>query len=197
MMKQTARGITFLVPLTLALVAFMSSAHATEVAGVRFEEQARIGDAVLALNGAGVRSKFMFKVYALGLYLPSRTGDASQAISSAGPKRVRIVTLRDVGSEMFIEGLTKGIEKNHNVSDLAALKSRIAQLAATLKGIGELAKGSIVTLDLLPGGMTRLSANGAPLGKDIPGEDFYQALLRIWLGNNPAQDSLKEEILGR
>jgi hypothetical protein len=110
---------------------------------------------------------------------------------------VRIVTLREVGAAMFIEGLTKGIEKNHNASELAALKPRIEQFAVTLKGIGELAKGSVVTLDLLPGGMTHLSANGAPLGKDIQGEDFYQALLRIWLGNNPAQDSLKEEMLGR
>lgn len=170
--------------------------QAAEVAGVRFDEQVKLADSPLLLNGAGLRSKFMFKVYALGLYLPHKTGDASQAISQPGPKRLRIVTLRDVGSDMFIEGLTKGIEKNHGAAELAALKPRIEQFAATLKGIGELAKGSVVTLDLLPGGMIHLGANGAPLGKDIQGEDFYQALLRIWLGGNPAQDSLKDQMLG-
>jgi hypothetical protein len=195
MLIRNTRALLIQLMLSLALAA-PAGARATEVAGTHFDDQARIADATLALNGAGVRSKFMFKVYALGLYLPRKSGDAAQVVTMAGPKRVRIVTLRDVGSDMFIEGLTKGIEKNHNATEMAALKARIEQFAATLKGIGELAKGSVVTLDLLPGGMTHLSANGAPLGKDIQGEDFYQALLRIWLGNDPAQDSLKEAMLG-
>jgi hypothetical protein len=98
---------------------------------------------------------------------------------------------------MFLEGLTKGIEKNHTGAELAALKTRLEAFSASLKGLGELAKGSVVTLDLLPGGVTQLSANGTAVGKPISGEDFYQALLRIWLGNAPAQDSLKAELLGR
>lgn len=170
--------------------------QAVEVAGVRFDDQAKVADTTLTLNGAGLRSKFMFKIYALGLYLPRKTRDTAQAVDQAGPKRIRVVTLRDVGADMFIEGLTRGIEKNSSASDLAALKPRIDLFAATLKGLGELAKGSVVTLDLLPGGGTRLSANGAPLGKDIQGEDFYQALLRVWLGSSPAQESLKAELLG-
>lgn len=190
------RGLITAFFLALPL-SWASPARAMEAGGVRFDDQAKIADTALALNGAGVRSKFMFKVYALGLYLPRKSSDATQVVSMAGPKRIRIVTLRDVGSDMFVEGLTKGIEKNHNGNELAALKPRIDQFAATLKGIGELAQGSVVTLDLLPGGMTRLSANGASLGKDIQGEDFHQALLRIWLGNNPAQESLKNEMLGR
>lgn len=190
-----ARGLIAALLFALPL-SWATTAIANEVGGVRFDDQAKVADVQLALNGAGVRSKFMFKVYALGLYLPRKSSDATQVVTMAGPKRIRIVTLRDVGADMFIEGLTKGIEKNHSASELAALKPRIDQFAATLKGIGELAKGSVVTLDLLPGGMTRLAANGAPLGKDITGEDFYQTLLRIWLGSNPAQDSLKDEMLG-
>lgn len=190
------RGLITAFFLALPL-SWASPARAMEAGGVRFDDQAKIADTALALNGAGVRSKFMFKVYALGLYLPRKSSDATQVISMPGPKRIRIVTLRDVGSEMFVEGLTKGIEKNSSAAELAALKPRIDQFVATLEGIGELAKGSVVTLDLLPGGPIRLSANGVSLGKDIPGDDFFQALLRIWLGNNPAQDSLKDEILGR
>jgi hypothetical protein len=171
--------------------------HSAEVAGIPFDEQMKLGDVPILLNGAGVRSKFMFKVYALGLYLPRKTTDAVQAIAQTGPKRIRIVTLRGVGADMFLEGLTKGIEKNHTAGELAALKPRLDQFSATLKSMGELAKGSVVTLDALPGGATQLTANGSPLGKSISGEDFYQALMRIWLGVNPAQDSLKAEMLGR
>lgn len=179
-----------------ALMLAAAGVRAAEVAGMAFEDQVRVADTALALNGAGLRSKFMIKVYALGLYLPRKTNDAGQAVGQTGPKRVRIVTLRDVGAEMFTEGLTKGIEKNHSAAELATLKPRLDQFATTLKALGEVAKGSVVTLDLLPGNVTRLSLNGAPLGKDIAGEDFYQALLRVWLGDNPAQDSLKAELLG-
>lgn len=190
------RGV--LTGLTVTLAALLAPAsHSAEVAGIAFDEQVKLGDVPLVLNGAGVRSKFMFKVYALGLYLPRKAADAAQAIAQPGPKRIRIVTLRDVGAEMFLEGLTKGIEKNHSAAEMAALKARLETFSATLKGLGELAKGSVVTLDLLPGGVTQLSANGALLGKAIAGEDFYQALLRIWLGGKPAQDSLKAEMLGR
>ncbi len=186
----------FTATLALLLLSFTTVGQAAEVAGIHFDAQAKVADSTLTLNGAGLRSKFLFKVYALGLYLPHKTGDATQAIAQAGPKRLRLVALRDVAADMFIEGLTKGIEKNHSSSQLVALKPRLGEFAATLKGIGELAKGSVITLDLMPGGLTRLSANGAPLGNDIQGEDFYQALLRIWLGGNPAQDSLKEGMLG-
>lgn len=187
-----------LASLTILLTLWLpATCHAVDVAGVQFDERVRLGDNTLELNGAGVRSKFMFKVYALGLYLPRKTGDARQAIDQPGPKRIRIVTLRDVGVDMFVDGLTKGLEKNHDAATLAALKPRLDQFTATLKTLGEVAKGSVITLDHPPGGATRLAANGKPLGRDIPGEDFYQALLKIWLGDKPAQDSLKEELLGR
>lgn len=172
-------------------------AWALEAGGVGFDAQARVGDANLALNGAGVRSKFFIKVYAAGLYLPQKTADASQAISQPGPKRVRIVTLRDVGADMFVEGLTKGIQKNHSAAELVTLKSRIDQFEATLKAQKEVAKGSVVTLDLTPDNQTRFSVNGTMIGKEIAGEDFYRALLRVWLGGEPAQDDLKAALLGR
>lgn len=181
----------------LLALALPATGQAVDVAGIQFDERIRLGDNTLELNGAGVRSKFMFKVYALGLYLPRKTGEARLVIDQPGPKRIRIVTLRDVGVDMFVDGLTKGLEKNHDAAALAALKPRLDQFSATLKILGEVAKGSVITLDLLPGGATRLAANGKPLGADIPGEDFHQALLKIWLGDKPAQDSLKAEMLGR
>jgi hypothetical protein len=191
-----ATDLNRLLVATLLLLLILP-AQARDIAGIPFEEQARVADGNLVLNGVGVRSKFMFKVYALGLYLPAKTGDAGRAIGQPGPKRIRIITLRDVGVDMFVDGLTKGLEKNHGTAELAALAPRMDLFSATLKTIGEVGKGSVVTLDLLPGGATQLSVNGRTLGKAIPGEDFYQALLRIWLGDKPAEDSLKDELLGR
>jgi hypothetical protein len=42
-----------------------------------------------------------------------------------------------------------------------------------------------------------LTVGGKPAGQPIPGEDFYTALLRVWLGEDPAQGNLKEALLGK
>jgi hypothetical protein len=55
----------------------------------------------------------------------------------------------------------------------------------------------VVHLDWLPESGTRLTFNGVAKGSDIPGEDFYRALLKIWIGDKPAQDDLKEHLLGK
>lgn len=183
--------------IVLLMLCLPPAVHAAEVAGLHFDEQVKFGPVGLTLNGAGLRSKFFIKVYAMGLYLPSKTADADQAINQAGPKRIQIVTLRDVGADMFVEGLTKGIEKNTRTSELAALKDRMEQLTTTLETLDELKKGSVVSLDQLPVGATRLSVNGSVVGQEIAGEDFYRALLHIWLGHKPAQDDLKQALLGR
>jgi hypothetical protein len=39
--------------------------------------------------------------------------------------------------------------------------------------------------------------NGQPRGKPIPGDDFYRALLRIWLGDKPVDGDLKKGMLGQ
>jgi len=167
-----------------------------DVAGVRFEERGRLGDADLLLNGAGVRSMFVIKIYALGLYLPQKTQDANQAVAMPGAKRLRLVTLREVEAERFLDGLNKGLGKNHTEAELAGLKARMEQFAGMIKAVAPLPKGSVVSIDSLPGGVTRVALNGNTLGRDIAGEDFYPALLRIWLGAKPAQDDLKTALLG-
>ncbi|HNF89044.1 MAG TPA: chalcone isomerase family protein [Thiobacillaceae bacterium] len=190
------RGRIGLAVLGLAACLLALPAWAAEVGGVRFEDRARVGEADLALNGAGVRAVFVIKVYALGLYLPKPSRDAVQAIAMPGPKRLRLATLREVEAERFLDGLGKGLAKNHGEPELAALKARTDQFAAQVQAASPLPKGAVLNLDLLPGGSTRVSLNGHALGPDIPGEDFFQALLRIWLGTKPAQDDLKAALLG-
>ena len=52
-----------------------------------------------------------------------------------------------------------------------------------------------ITLDWTGAG-TQLLVQGKPAGRPIEGEDFYRALLRIWLGDKPVQDDLKKALLG-
>ena len=180
------------------LVCLTGLAHAAaDIAGVRFENMSKLGATELQLNGAGLRSKFILKVYAIGLYLTEKKTAAADVLALKGSKRLRIVTLRELTAEQFADALVEGIHKNHSDAEMDALKARLGEFKAAMLAVKKAAEGTIIEIDWLPDSGTRLSVNGKQQGKDIAGEDFYNALLRIWLGPKPAQDDLKEALLGK
>ena len=163
-----------------------------EVAGVKIPDE----DQQLVLNGAGLRKRAFFQVYAMGLYLPEKKTAAAGIIGTAGRKRVVIHMLRDVDADQFSGALADGIKDNHSEVDAKALEPRVKQLAAIMAEMREAKKGMRITLDWQPAAGTRVTVDGKPAGAAIPGEDFYRALLRIWLGDKPVQDDLKKALLG-
>lgn len=184
----------------LALASALSSpsfAAAREVAGVRFDDQFSLANQALVLNGAGVRVKMIIKVYAVGLYLPHKDASSAAILDQPGPKSIRIVMLRDVSADKLAQALVQGIQENISEADRNLLQSRVDELEAAMRGAGDASKGAQIQLDYLPGVGTRLSMGGKPLGKDIAGEDFYKALLKIWLGDKASDRSLKGDLLGQ
>lgn len=181
---------------TIAALTF-NLAAAVEVAGVKFDDRTRVGSGELVVNGAGVRKKAIFKVYAMALYLPAKTGDAAAVLAARGAKRISIVLLRDLSAKQFVDALQEGVANNHSEAEMAVLKDRLQQFSETMLATGEAKSGSSVLIDWLPESGTRLTVSGQAKGKDIAGEDFYRALLAIWLGNKPVQDDLKQALLGK
>jgi len=177
-------------------VASAPVAQTVSVEGVRFEPTATVGGADLVLNGAGLRTRAFFKVYAAGLYVPQKSGDAAALLAQDGPRRMSIGMLRDVDAATFASSLIEGLKSNHTEQQLAALGPQIEQMQATLKGIGEAKKGDTIQLDWIPESGTRIVVNGQPRGEPISGPAFFTALLRIWLGDKPADSSLKRALLG-
>lgn len=171
-------------------------AFAAEVAGVRFDERVHVGAAELVLNGAGVRKRAFFQVYAIGLYLPRKMAAPDEAVAASGPKRVAIHMLRDVGAEQFADALAEGLRANHPETLARALEPRVKQLSAAMIELKEAKKGMAIVLDWT-GSETQLLVEGRPAGRPIAGEDFYQALLRIWLGDHPVQEDLKKALTGQ
>jgi hypothetical protein len=176
----------------LLLLCLATPALAAEVAGVKIDDQTRVGDTELSLTGAGLRKRAFFQVYAIGLYVQDRKADP---ISQSGPKRVQIHMLRDVSADTFTEALADGIKANHSEAQAKALEPRVRQLGAAIAEIKEAKKGMTIALDWT-GSATQLLIDGRPAGGPIEGEDFYRALLRIWLGDKPVQDDLKMSLLG-
>lgn len=166
---------------------------AREISGITVPEQIELAGTQLPLNGAGIRTKFVFDIYIGALYLPQKTKDVKQAINMAGPKRVLMHFLYDeVEKEKLTDGWTDGFEDNLSDKDFAALKPRLAdfnKLFVTTK------RGDQILLDYVPGTGTQVIINTQNKG-NVPGEDFNSALLKIWLGDDPADDDLKEAMLG-
>lgn len=177
----------------LLLMLLSVTGHAQEVAGVTLPEQVKLADTTLKLNGAGIRSKFFFDIYVGALYLPQITKDAETAINMPGPKRVLMHFLyKEVSRKNLIDGWSDGFKNNLSGEQFKALKAKLEafnQLFVTVK------RGDHITLDYLPETGTRVSINEQIKGS-IPGKAFYPALLRVWLGEEPADSDLKEAMLG-
>jgi hypothetical protein len=176
-----------------------ASVLAAEVEGVRLEEKITLGNGgqQLVLNGAGVRHKIgMLKVYVGALYLSAKNSDAEKVIRDAGPKRVAMHILADeVTAKDFIASLNNALAANHIPAELALIESRMRDLNRMMHSVGALKKGGLVFLDYLPGSGTRVTVNGE-VKITIKGEDFFQSLLRIWIGKKPVDGRLRNAMLG-
>ncbi len=148
----------------------------------------------LVLNGAGIRTKFIFDIYVGSLYLESKQHSAKDIYKAPGEKRISMHFLYDeVSKEKLVSGWNDGFENNHSSEELAILKDRITQfndLFITVK------KGDVINLNFIPATGTYVVINGKTMGL-IEGDDFFTALLKIWIGEEPADDDLKEAMLGK
>ena len=187
---------TWILSLSLAVGALAPmSAHAVlEVSGVKFEDTYSLTGQQLQLAGAGMRKMMIIKVYALGLYVPYKDNNALALINQPGPKSMHVVMMRDVKAQKLINALVSGVEDNCTPAEFAALQPRLDRLASGLRAAGEV--DSIVKLEYIPNVGTVVSHKNQVIVKDLPGEDFYRALMRIWLGENPVDRSLKAKLQG-
>jgi len=182
-----------------ALVAFTAwgvGAQPAELEGVKLDPVVQVGSASLQLNGAGVRTRAIFKVYVAALYVPQKSGDAAVLLAQKGARRITLTMLRNVDAETFAGALNDGLRNNHSEAQLAGWKSQIDALNASLKAAGEAKKGDVIHFEFAPEAGTRITVNGKALGSAIPGEDFFTAVLRIWLGEKPVDGGLKKSMLG-
>ncbi len=172
------------------------SASALEVKGVMVNEQAQVADQNLVLNGTGVRSIFFIKMYVAALYLAGKQTSAAAVMADANAKRIALnVLTENAEPEHFLNGIRKGIEKNHSEKQMAELKEREDAFIHLFDSVKEVKKGDVLAFDWLPGVGTRVTFNGAELGK-VAGEDFYRALLSVWIGERPVSDDIKKGLLG-
>lgn len=178
-----------------AIVVSSSMAMAAEVAGIKLDDGIALGGQNLILNGAGTRTKLFFKVYVAGLYLPMKQSSAPAVLDQKGPRRIQMVLTRDLESAQLLDGLNAGLVANNSAADLDAIKPQIDQLRSIFGTLKEAKQGTVIMLDYLPDTGTVVTLNGDMKGA-IPGAAFNRALLKVWLGDDPVDESLKRAMLG-
>lgn len=168
--------------------------HAAEVAGVKVDESVRVGGNELVLNGAGLRSKLFIKLYVGALYVGQKNTAAGPLIDGNGPRRLTLRLLRDISADSLHSALDEGLANNNSPAELDAVRLQAESFGGLMKGFGKLREGDLVSLDFTNEGLT-VGLNGEVRGK-VAGAAFNRALLRVWLGEKPADASLKKALLG-
>lgn len=195
-MLSAMRLLTWLLCLSWVLGSpAQASRPTTDVAGVRVVGHVSVAGQNLVLNGAGLRRILFLKVYVAALYLPQRQHDSHAILERDIPRSLRVTLLRDLSTEQNIEALKGGLVANNSPADLDAIQPEVAQFLSFLKGEHEVPAGTVIRLDYVPGMGTQVRVNDSVLGT-VPGTAFNRALLKVWLGEEPVQVSLKNALLG-
>ena len=181
---------------SIALLASSALAQVT-VSGVRFEDTVDIRGTKAQLNGAGVRYKAVFKVYAAGLYLGRTAGTADEVLAAPGAKRMTVTMLRDIDSSELGKLFSRGIEDNMDKVAFSRLVPGVLRMSQIFSDNKKLNAGDTFAIDWVPGTGTVVTLRGVQQGEPFKEPEFYNALLRIWLGPNPADWKLKDALLGK
>ena len=172
-------------------------AHTMEVQGVKLEDTTTVAGKTLVLNGAGARIKAVFKVYVVGLYLTEKKTTTADVLALSGPKRFKITLLRDLSSDEFGQAFLTGINKNLDKDEKAKFVNQLVKLGDLFNEIeAGVKKGDVIVGDWNPAVGTTFTINGKQVGSVLPDAAFYNAILRIWIGANPADNLLKPLLLG-
>ncbi len=190
---------TFLAAASVALsIPLLAGAQsAVEVGGVKFEPTATVANTTLHLNGAGVRYKAIFKVYAAALYLQAKAATPEQVVNATGPRRMHIHMLREIDANELGKLFTKGMQDNATKDEFAKSIPGTIKMGEMFAGRKKLFAGDYFTIDFIPGTGTQISVNGKPEISPIKEPEFFSALMHIWLGRLPADAQLKDALLGK
>jgi hypothetical protein len=180
----------------LALAMQASALGAVDVNGYKFEDTVKVAGKELKLNGAGMRIKVVVKVYAAGLYVTEKKTTTAEILKETGPRRVLLQMARDITSDEFGKAFMDGLNENVDKTERQRYVQQIGQIATLFATVDGLKKGETLQLDWIPGTGTQVAINGNKIGEPIPDLGFYNAILRIWIGDNAVDKFLKPALLG-
>ena len=182
--------------ISLFAIAFMLISFTSgdlEIGGITMPDTLSASETTLKLNGAGIRTKFFLKLYVGGLYLQNKTTDAAKVLSEDKPMAIRLHIISSMITSEKMEDATREGFENSFGNKLSSFSSEIEAFIGVFKE--EIKDGDIFNMIYIPGTGVEIYKNDK-LSKTIKGLAFKNGLFGIWIGKKPAQDSLKEGMMG-
>jgi hypothetical protein len=192
------QGVSHHVRQALAIVFMLCGSAATQAATSSvFPPTQQVQGTTLSINGSGTRYKVIFKLYDMALYTPRKVTTAEELLALPGAKRLNFVALRDLpGTDLglvFIKGLssnaTPELVQKHTASS--------TRLIEIFSGRSKLVAGDTFAMEYVPGKGTTFYIQEQPQGAPIGDAEFFNMVLKIWVGSVPADFKLKEGLLGQ
>jgi hypothetical protein len=188
----SVRKIAFLAALVMLVCVSTFNLQAGSLAGVTLPDTTQLGGKTLVLNGMGVRTKYMVKVYVAGMYLQQKSSDADAIIKADAPKQIVMKFLHGASKSQMTDAFDESFS-NNTPDATKTMGSDIDRLLAALEPVKE---GDEMVFSYVPGTGTTLAING----KDkvtIAGPAFGPVLFSVWLGPKPPNADLKKGMLGQ
>jgi Chalcone isomerase-like len=179
----------FVAVFTLALTVDL---RAGSLAGVTLPDTAQVGSTTLALNGMGLRTKIIVKVYVVGLYLPQKSSDAAGIMKADEPKRIVMQFVHSASKSQMADAFNESFASN-SPDAVKTMKADIDRLTAALEPVKP---GDQMVFTYLPGKGTTFALNGSDK-VTIANPAFGPVLFSVWLGPKPPNADLKKGILGQ
>jgi hypothetical protein len=186
------RKLALSVAVLVFIVASTFALHAASLAGVTLPDTAQVGGKNLVLNGLGIRTKYMVKVYVAGLYLEQKSSDPNTIIKADAPKQIVMKFLHGASKSQMSDAFNESF-KDNSPDAVKTMKPDIDKLLGALDAVNS---GDTMVFAYVPGTGSTLAING----KDkltIPGAAFGQVLMSVWLGPKPPNPDLKKGMLGQ
>ena len=186
-----------LTALATLLISGATLAATIDVGGAKIEDSADVQGSKLQLNGAGIRYKAIFKVYAIALYAGKKFASVEELTATPGNKRISMTMLRDIDTNDLGKAFTRGFEDNSPKNEMSRMIPGLIKMSQIFSDQKRMVAGDVVLLDWVAGTGMVVSVKGKVQGEPFKEVEFFNAMTRIWLGSIPADAKLKDTLLGK
>ena len=181
--------------ISLASVMFalgsMLPLRAASLAGVTLPDTQQLGSTTLVLNGLGLRTKYMLKIYVAGLYVQQKSQDPKVLLTTEAPKRLIMQFVRGLSRNRVADAFHEQFEDN-SPDAMKTMKADIDRFLGALEPVKE---GDQMNFTYVPGAGTTVALNGKEK-LTVAGQGFATVLFSVWLGPKPPTEDLKKGLLG-
>lgn len=180
----------------LSLAGAGASFQASAIESPRFASRQQVQGNTLVLNGQGIRYRFLTKVYGVALYIPKRVQSLEEMLALSGPKRLNFVALHDVSGTDLGLSFFKALVANSPPETVQRNVAFTTRMIDIFSARTKLFAGDRYAIEYVPGQGTTFYLDDKPQGGPIGGDEFFEMVVRIWLGPAPVDFKLKDALMG-